>query len=268
MKRYAATILMAVSLVLATSAFTSPHQHAIAQAPPPAPSPQPPPAPPLDAKAVITLFNGASVPETWKQGFSLPLSASRSIAGSKERSVVWKVDPPEYDQFSVRRDNGRSIDVQTGVDPVTLVITLSVAKGDTFDQTEVRVRVGNSNPSPTPTPPPGPAPTPTPTPGPTPTPQPAPSDLFGKLGYDYGAALMQSYADTLDESASMLAAGVSRKAIVADFDKRWKPRREKAFNVPAAEFAKIVPDDREPNGDEKGRLADAWRGMAKGVRGR
>lgn len=151
--------------------------------PTPVPTPGPTPSPPSPAtqekaKAVITLFDGRPVPETWPQGFSVPLSAAKSSAGPLDDSVRWFVDPPHYDSFCVRRDRNRSIDVQTGVKPIKLRIRLSVARGDTFDEQTVEIKVGDdADPVPAPTPPipPAPNPTPTPNPGPTPTPGPTPS---------------------------------------------------------------------------------------------
>ncbi len=236
-----------------------------AQAPPPTPSPAP--AAEQQAKAVITLFDGRPVPASWRQGFSVPLSAARSSAGAKPRSVVWYVEPPEYDQYSVRRDDGRSIDIQTGVEPVTLRVRLAVAKGDTFDESVAEIKVGEPRPPP-PRPPPTPGPQPDPNPPPTPPPSPVPTDPFGRLAYSYGQAVTATYAETLDESASMLAAGVSRAAITSDFEKRWKARRDQAFKAIAAEYAKLAPDDREPTADEKAKLAQAWRDFARGMRNR
>lgn len=169
----------------------------------PAPQPQPPtpaPAPGPDelAKAVVTLFNDEPVPETWRQGFSIPLKSDRSIAGGKPQSVRWTIDPPEYDRFSPRRDNGRSIDVQTGVEPVLLTIKLAVAKGDTFDETVVRVKVG------TPKPPP-PAPVDPPAPTPTPAPQPQPDSAFVNpkikaAASEYFRGFHKDYADAANRT--------------------------------------------------------------------
>jgi len=128
----------------------------------------------------------------------------------------------------------------------------------------VEVVVGD----PQPVPQPQPTPTPGPTPPPAPTPSPAPTDPFGKMGYDYGKAIATTYAETFEESASMLAAGLPKSTVNSDFDKRWKKRRDAAFASVAAEFARIAPDDREPNGDEKARLAQAWREFAKGLKSR
>lgn len=282
MRRLTDAILAGLILLAGVALSTTPlGPSAIAQAPVPTPAPAPIPAPeptpapkpePEPAKAVITLFDGSPVPDRWRQGFSVPLSAARSNAGDKPQSLRWFIEPPEYNTYSVRRDNGRSIDVQTGIEPVTLRVRLAVARGDTFDETMVEIKVGDRpRPPPTPDPDPEPVdpiPTPTPTPTPTPQPGPAPTDKFGKLGRDFGTSLLSSYGDTMEESAAMLAAGITRKAVIADFDKRWKARRDKSSDVPASEFAKITPDDREPQGDEKARLVQAWRDFARGVKGR
>lgn len=126
----------------------------------------------------------------------------------------------------------------------------------------VEVIVGDPQPAPPPQPAPGPTPPPAPTPNPTPT------DPFGKLGYDYARAIATTYAETFEESASMLAAGLPKSTVNSDFDKRWKKRRDLAFAGIAAEFARVAPDDREPNGDEKARLSQAWRDFAKGLKSR
>lgn len=126
----------------------------------------------------------------------------------------------------------------------------------------VEVVVGDPQPSPQP------QPTPVPTPTPAPTPSPVPSDPFGKMGYEYAKAIASTYAETFEESASMVAAGLTKSAVAADFDKRWKKRRDLAFASVAAEFAKIAPDEREPSGDEKARLTQAWRDFAKGLKSR
>lgn len=176
-----------------------------APAPDPTPAPAPSPAPQEAAKAVITLWDGTPVPKTWTQGFSIPLSASRSTVGIGERAVRWTVDPPFYGRFSVTRDLNRSIDVQTGVKPVTLKIRLSVAKGDTIDESSVEIQVGDSAPVPDPAPSPTPGPTP---PAPQPTPSPTPIDEASvnqelrKLAAEYYAG----QADRFAADAAKLAA--------------------------------------------------------------
>lgn len=234
----------------------------------PGPAPAPPPSAPDVAKSVITLFDGRPVPEKWRLGFSIPLSAAKSTAGTRPESVRWYVEPAEFDAYCVRRDQGRSIDIQTGIEPVRLRVRLAVARGDTFDESTVEIQAGEKRPDPPAPPDPTPDPVgPTP-PTPQPAPGPAPTDKFGKLGRDFGSALLTTYGDTMEESASMLAAGVARKAVIGDFGKRWQARREKAGEASASEFAGITPDDREPQGDEKARLVQAWRDFARGVKGR
>lgn len=132
-----------------------------------------------------------------------------------------------------------------------------------MDVSVVEFKVGGS-PAPPPTPPPVP---PGPHPPPQPLPPPQPNSTMGQLGAQFGRAIVTTYAETMEESVSMLAAGVTRSAVVADFEKRWAARRRLAAQGAAAEFAKIAPDDRDPTSDQKAALSEAWREFAKGVRG-
>jgi hypothetical protein len=156
---------------------------------PPGPTPAPPDEPP-DAKAVITLWDGRPVPSSWPLGFSIGLSSRKSVAGDREKSVRWRVDPAWIDAYSIRSGGGKDISVGAGVRPKKISVTLQVAAGDTFDETTVSFDAV-PNPEepdviPTPTPvPPGPGPTPGPSPGPTPTPTPKlTGPLFATLFYD------------------------------------------------------------------------------------
>lgn len=191
-----AAVLMSMAVVASMASGQAPAP----QPQPPTPAPAPQPAEEL-AKAVVTLFNDEPVPDTWRQGFSIPLKSDRSVAGGKPQSVRWTIDPPEYDRFSPRRDNGRSIDVQTGVEPVLLTIKLAVAKGDTFDETIVRVKVGSPKPPAPPVPPtPAPVDPPAPTPAPGPAPQPQPDSAFvvpkiKAAASEYFKGFAKDYAD-------------------------------------------------------------------------
>lgn len=98
--------------------------------------------------------------------------------------------------------------------------------------------------------------------------KPIPTDKFGRLGNEYAKVIVDTYADTFDESASMIAAGVSKTSVDKDFDQRWRNRRTAAFASIAKEFATIAPDGREPNADERARLAQAWKDFARGLKSR
>lgn len=245
------------------------------QAPAPQPQPTPAPAPQAeeDAKAEITLGGGKPVPDVWPLGTSILLSAEKSVAGKKPgKSIQWDIEPAWVAQRAEISPDGRTVRIESGSKPKDIVVTLKVAKSDTRDEQTKSFRFAEDpdepGPSPRPQPDPQPTPTPGPTPPPAPTPSPAPTDPFGKMGYDYGKAIATTYAETFEESASMLAAGLPKSTVNSDFDKRWKKRRDAAFASVAAEFARIAPDDREPNGDEKARLAQAWREFAKGLKSR
>lgn len=184
----------------------------------PGPAPAPPPSAPDVAKSVITLFDGRPVPEKWRLGFSIPLSAAKSTAGTRPESVRWYVEPAEFDAYCVRRDQGRSIDIQTGIEPVRLRVRLAVARGDTFDESTVEIQAGEKRPDPPapPAPPPNPV---DPPPGPQPPTPPdgaftnpkikaAAAEFFRGFGQDYAQAAArtriapQPYNDLVKQQAA------------------------------------------------------------------
>lgn len=114
----------------------------------------------------------------------------------------------------------------------------------------------------------GTIPTPSPSPdAPAPAPVPAPANAFEALGRAYREAQIQTYADTWEESATMLAAGLTREQVMADFTKRWGDKKTEAYKPVQEAFAKIVPDDVEPTAGQRGFLVQAWHDFAKGLRG-
>jgi hypothetical protein len=169
LSRLRVTLLVIVSVLTTGEAQAPPVVAArLTQVPSPQPAPDPAPPPPFapqqDARAIITTLGGAEVPPQWPLGVPMLLSAKTSVAGTREKSVIWQVDPPWVDQNSARTENNRILSVGTGTRPKRIVVVLMVAKDDTIDVARVVV---NAVPDPT-EPGDGPTPAPVPTPGPVP----------------------------------------------------------------------------------------------------
>lgn len=219
-----------------------------------------------EPKAILT--GPKNVPE----GAVVFLDGSLSVA---DKPLKWKLLTGQSTMILMDQDaRKKAYAVLPALPPGThriQVIAIGVpdAGGDPDADVAIHeVTVGAApTPPPAPTPTPGPAPPVPPAPTP-PTPTPVPSDPFGRLGYDYARVVLSTLADTYQEAASSLAAGVSRKSINDAFQERWKVRRDAEFAKIAAEFAKIAADEREPSDDERARLARAWTEFAKGLRSR
>jgi hypothetical protein len=174
---------------------------------PPSPPPSPYPPGEVDAKAMITTRSGKPVPETWPLGTPMILSARNAIAGGRETSRVWIVEPEWVDAHSERDQDGMILNVATGIRPKTITVTLSVAKGDTQDRQTVVIRtvVDPDEPvDPTPVPP---APPPTPPPAPLPAPSPLSS------GAEKVHAMLGAVVDPRKAETAAALAAVYRSAM-------------------------------------------------------
>lgn len=229
----------------------------------------------LEPKAIVT------GPKTVPSGSVVFLDGSMS---SSDRPLKWKLISGQG--ALVTFDKGAKLDAYALLpalpDGVYRISTVAVGKSDDpnikpddpryidvdVSVIEFVVGIGPTPPVPPipPTPPVPPTPVPpTPVP-PTPTPTPTPSNVHQKMGQDYGKSVLSTYADTYDESAGMLAAGVSRQTVIAGFERSYKARRDPTYRAVAAEFAKIVPDDREPTDVERINLTQAWKDFGRGIR--
>lgn len=123
-----------------------------------------------------------------------------------------------------------------------------------------------------PSPKPVPTPTPTPTPAPVPVPTPVPSDPIEAMAQTYGRAVLESYAQTLEESANLLEpkspeeAASPASAAVMSFDQRWRERRVALYEPIRRAYDQISPEAFEPNPEQRKALKAAWLRTAKGVR--
>lgn len=208
-------------------------------------------------------------PKTVPVGSIVFLDASLSVS---DRPLKWRILGNPTPLISLDKDGQKGVyailpTLETGTHRVAVIAigTPKDAKEPDADIGIIEFTVGSPAPSPTPTPTPVPPPNPF---EPTPTPNPVPTDKFGKLGNEYAKVIVDTYADTFEESASMIAAGVSRTSVDKDFDQRWRNRRTAAFASIAKEFAAIAPDGREPNADERSRLAQSWKDFARGLKSR
>ncbi len=111
------------------------------------------------AKAVITDPFGQPLPESMPLGETVRFSARASVFGPGPHAVKWIIDPPERDarKWIPASSNGIDGDVPTGLVPVTITITLVVAKGDSVDIMRIKVKCGEG-PIPPPVPPVPPVP--------------------------------------------------------------------------------------------------------------
>jgi hypothetical protein len=192
---------------------------------PPSPPPYPPGA--VDAKAMITTRSGKPVPETWPLGTPMILSARNAIAGGRETSRVWIVEPEWVDAHSERDQDGMILNVATGIRPKTITVTLSVAKGDTQDRQTVVIRTVVDPEEPV-------DPTPVP-PGPPPAPPPAPSPL--SAGAEKVHAMLGAVVDPRKAETAAALAGVYRSAL-------GKISRAVAVNPTPGELADYTTPDR------------------------
>lgn len=206
-------------------------------------------------------------PKTAAVGELITLDAGESLGDRFE----WK--PAEaYKGFFV--DSSRKTAVFVSATSGVFAFGFAAAGVDDAGKLEIAiswhvVRVGGGEPTPSPSPGPSPIPTPpTPVPNPLPSPQPIPPlSTSEALGRSYAAALRESYAKTWEQSADLLQAGQGTKeSLMKDFGGRWLALRTPAYVPIAEEFAKLVPDDREPTAGEMGFLVKAWRDFAKGLR--
>lgn len=135
----------------------------------------------------------------------------------------------------------------------------------TFDVTpmvstaEAVIDVG-AIPQPTP-----PTPTPTPSPNPKP-PTPQPTTELEAMGLTYGRMLISTYAQTLDESVAMVAAGQAVSLVTPDFTARWQARREQAFEPIKKAYNKIAPEGYEPTAEQRSAIIAAWQQVSRGLR--
>lgn len=269
----------------ATTLVDSPRIRRATPPPDPAPTPAPEPADdPESAKAVITLWDGSPVPKEWPVGFSIGLSASKSRAGAKLRSIRWSVDPAWIDPLSQRSADGRSISVGAGTRPKTVKVTLKVALGDTLDETTVSIPfvINPEDPDPQPDPGPGPVPGPGPGPGPLPVPpdpKPNPDGTFNfrAAGAAWPRSLAKTFLDSFATAAEEMypAAGDGLFSELKPIDKvkadhiaRFAASRDDAFGrlVESAFDAIIPPGTAKPSGEQRKRYADAMRAIVAGGR--
>lgn len=125
---------------------------------------------PLPPKAVITDIQGNPYSETAPLAEVLYFSAKTSVAGDRPESYRWLVEPAARADRMRVFENGRVLVVGTGPSPVTMRVTLIVAKGDIPDVTSVTLKIGG-----------GVDPIPDPTPNPPKPPTPVPTDMKARL---------------------------------------------------------------------------------------
>lgn len=125
--------------------------------------PAPKPADVSLAMAIITDPHGQPLPETMPLGETVRFSAKSSVFGPGIHAIKWIVEPPERDarKWIPLSSGGVEGDVPTGLVPVTITITLVVAKGDSVDIARIKVKCGEGPiPPPDPNPPDPPKPVP------------------------------------------------------------------------------------------------------------
>lgn len=103
---------------------------------------------------------------------------------------------------------------------------------------------------------------------PTP-PAPTPPADFIALGREYQADLAKVYAGAWDEGAHLLEAGQQPKAALSTVASSWDTGRTQLFEAKVSPvFAKIVPEGtKDVSAVDLARLAQAWHGFARGLRG-
>lgn len=98
-----------------------------------------------------------------------------------------------------------------------------------------------------------------------------PESQFARIGRSYRTELDEVYARAWDDGAAALEAGAGRKAALDHVVQAWKAGRVDLFERAAAKkMDAIVPEskgDKEITAAENRKLAEAWRGFARGLRG-
>jgi hypothetical protein len=247
---------------------------------PPAPYPHPGPAPPIDPIVPVTVIPRAVITtksDVRRAGSLVVLRSEGSVGLAYEWDLISESDA-EIDPS----DDGRKCDFATGKPgKYTFKFTAfgSIVEGRILKDTATRVITIEPvvPPSPAPSPAPSPVPVPVPGPDPSPGPQPVPVPVvpdapvpvpltpMQQVGRDYGLAELKSYADTWRETATMLAAGSTRRDVMGTFTQRWQARRTPAFAASAKAFAAVAADNVEPTGPQKDALVKAMLEYADGL---
>jgi len=164
---------------------------------------------PAQARAVLTTMKGAEIPDKWPLGLALGVTAKQSARGDGAAAIAWDVEPAYVFEAAWPTDNGASLVISSGLQPVTVTIRVAVARGDTVSMVTKRVQfVDMTNPAPPPIPP---AP---PTPPPGPPPAPAPDASLTPLGQQFRSALV-SNLPTIPTVKAELAALASNYEVLS-----------------------------------------------------
>jgi len=111
------------------------------------------------ARAVLTTMKGAEIPDRWPLGLALGVTAKQSTKGDSPEAIAWDVEPAYVFEAAWPTDNGASLVISSGLQPVTVTIRVAVARGDSVAMLTKRVQfVDMSNPTPPPIPPTPPTP--------------------------------------------------------------------------------------------------------------